>query len=346
MKLNKKEKDQFFQMQSKNNVSAILRLFLCTFILSAALPGSALSDVPSAAGTPCDPHFWSTMKSRAWLEAQRELTQNQNLIFKPDSVFEYTCFKGFLDLMAGEGSNMFNETEHWDNSSLNDPSSPDPALAFDKSLEDLVNEDLRGWLYSNFGYTRGHPDYFALLGGRLNADAPTFGSGIDYLDPLDNPVGSGNYTCSIMQNVWEEAKCMNFVDVPDEDNFFSFQDYVGSDDKRFLPKRCDNINKRWQNNLENFIQDPKSTKNTTEWIEDDVILFTELLDPANCQKTRIKVGDYKKRLQPFIETGVFVKDKNFPNGYEQKICTPPGCYYEPKGRTRGQCKPNPKIFRP
>src|SRR5437016_4882806 len=42
--------------------------------------------------TPCDPEYMDALEARAYLEAQREVAQNQNYILKPDSVLEYTCF--------------------------------------------------------------------------------------------------------------------------------------------------------------------------------------------------------------------------------------------------------------
>ena len=45
----------------------------------------------------CDIEFWDVLKKRAWMEAQREITQNANLIPKADSVMSMSCFNGHLD---------------------------------------------------------------------------------------------------------------------------------------------------------------------------------------------------------------------------------------------------------
>ncbi len=45
----------------------------------------------------CDPEFWEVLKDRAWQEGQREITQNNNLIARPDSVLQMTCFDSFVN---------------------------------------------------------------------------------------------------------------------------------------------------------------------------------------------------------------------------------------------------------
>ena len=57
------------------------RLLLALFLLVMPSEGALAQIAPQ----PCDPQFFRQMESRAWLEAEREIMQNQNLIFKPDS---------------------------------------------------------------------------------------------------------------------------------------------------------------------------------------------------------------------------------------------------------------------
>ncbi|MGH1377552.1 MAG: hypothetical protein ACRBB3_01905 [Alphaproteobacteria bacterium] len=61
----------------------------------------------------CDPEFWDVLKDRAWMEAQRELTQNQNLIPRPDSVLEMTCFDSFLDELGSHADSNFPSNPRW-----------------------------------------------------------------------------------------------------------------------------------------------------------------------------------------------------------------------------------------
>ncbi len=55
----------------------------------------------------CDPEFWDVLKDRAWQEAQREITQNNNIIARPDSVLSMTCFESFNDHLATYADDFF-----------------------------------------------------------------------------------------------------------------------------------------------------------------------------------------------------------------------------------------------
>lgn len=48
----------------------------------------------------CEQEFWQVMQNRAAQEAQREVTQNQNLIARPDSILSLTCFDQQLNHVA------------------------------------------------------------------------------------------------------------------------------------------------------------------------------------------------------------------------------------------------------
>lgn len=54
-------------------------------------------------GPGCDPAFMKAMKSKAWMEAQREIMIAQSQIAKPDSVFALGCFGAFSSA-SGTGS--------------------------------------------------------------------------------------------------------------------------------------------------------------------------------------------------------------------------------------------------
>ncbi len=55
----------------------------------------------------CDPEIWDVIKDRAWMEAQRELTQNWNIVAKPDSVLSLGCFDDHLNRLASYGDDNF-----------------------------------------------------------------------------------------------------------------------------------------------------------------------------------------------------------------------------------------------
>lgn len=55
----------------------------------------------------CDPEIWEVIKDRAWMEAQRELTQNWNIVAKPDSVMSLGCFENHMEKLATYGDDNF-----------------------------------------------------------------------------------------------------------------------------------------------------------------------------------------------------------------------------------------------
>lgn len=55
----------------------------------------------------CDPEFWDVMKDRAWMEAQREITQNANLIARPDSVLSLSCFDSLMNHISKYSDDNF-----------------------------------------------------------------------------------------------------------------------------------------------------------------------------------------------------------------------------------------------
>lgn len=197
---------------------------------------------------PCDPAYYRSLKSRAWLEAQREITQNQNLIFKPDSVLEYTCFEGFLRELADHGGppvaaeKMFTGTNRWGGVPGN----------MSTTLSNLVGVAMDQYDEANFNHN--------LLGGRAN-----FGQN------LPAAVGPGDYACNVMDRVWEQAKCMDFIHTPAEDGFFTFEEYHAQKDKRFLPNRCGKT-ANFKAEQDNAVVDA-----STPWEEDGVITYYDLI---------------------------------------------------------------------
>ena len=266
----------------------IVVLFAAVFLLGQ------IAYAQTAADEPCDPEYWKSLKARAWLEAQREITQNQNLIFKPDSVLEYTCFDRYSAELAEHAKDMFSETNKWGNL-LNDKS-------MDRALESLVGSPFREYLKSNFEESAEGP--YDLLGGRLNDDS------IDY-DDSDwlNPIVGGDYACTIMNDVWKKAKCMDLIDNDDNDGFFTFTEYQNDPDKRFLPERCEEST-RWAVERDTALEN-------VPWTEDTVEPYLYFLDNGTC-------GDGNA---PAFPTGLTVRHKN--NVFEEKICIQPGCHYNP-----------------
>jgi hypothetical protein len=268
--------------------TAFLTIILCFSVGQVALAGIAAS--------PCDPQYYESLKSRAWLEAQREITQNQNLIFKPDSVMEYTCFDKFMDILAEEAENMFSENDRWGTILSTN--------SMDNALQALVGTALNSYITANFN------------GNFLNTRSA-------YNYTPSNITGSTNYVCNNMRDVWRESKCMDFAADQNTDGFYTFENYQANE-KRTRPTPCNNagLATRWTNEM-----NTATVNANTPWQEDNVVTFFNLLNPATCNNTTLK-----------IETGVTVqRSKQTPTTYREKACIPAGCHYVPTGMNAGNC---------
>lgn len=288
---------------------AFLAGFLCFTVAGTALAGIAAS--------PCDPEYYNSLKSRAWLEAQREITQNQNIIVKPDSVLEYMCFDGFLNVMANmnaPGANtLFSESTRW----------PAPgqlgSTSMDTALTRLISNALGQYISGNFAHN--------FLGDRSTRNHTPAGS-------VSGSAGT-SFVCNNMRDIWAEAKCMDFIPdtnadgVPDfGDGFYTFEDYRAAPDKRARPTAtpCATASLfggtgRWTTEFNRA-----TTNADTTWAEDNLRVFFDLLDPANCT-TALQVA-----------TGVtVVRAQNTPATYREKICVAPGCHYTPTAINAGTC---------
>ncbi len=271
--------------------------FSLSFVLSALLAFFITSTAQAQfAASPCDPKYYKSMEARAILEAQREITQNQNLIVKPDSVLEYTCFDKQLYELAEHAKDMFSETDRWGKIL--------PLTSMDTALSDLVGDGVKSYLTANFTHT--------MLGGR---------SGRSY---TPNPnTASGTYTCNMMQAVWMEAKCMNFIQ-KSHDGFFTLDEYTSGSDKRQLPSACAAY-ASWQTNI-----DKANAKGGTPWKSDDVVTYLDRVFPnTGCGSTTSR-----------IRTGMVVEDKGnpaTPDKYNEYACIVPGCYWKPTSLNAGSC---------
>ena len=63
--------------------------------------------IPGTERNTCDPDFMEVLENRAWESAQREITQNANLIARPDSVLSVMCFDSWLDDLADYSESNF-----------------------------------------------------------------------------------------------------------------------------------------------------------------------------------------------------------------------------------------------
>lgn len=273
----------------------------------------------------CDPLYNESLKSRAWLEAEREITQNQNLIAKPDSVLEYSCFDKLLSEVANGDDTipplpgMFSESFRW-----LVPPLPFAIFNLDMALNFLIEPNYMLYIGNNFPANENDADK-RFLGGRsgVQADQP----------PL--LIFGGQYECSRMNDIWMEAKCSDFITNPAEEGFFTFTQYTIDQDKRYLPERCAGIQSRWrtQRNMALGVGPPannyQADKAVTPWFEDDSLTYIKQMDTQNCTDDSI--------VKP-IPTGIIVKrPSQTPKEYELFTCAPAGCNYKPTGMHSGQC---------
>ncbi len=259
--------------------------------------GSSSTALPSASPMTdtCDSNILIAMETRAWLEAQREITQNQNLIAKPDSVLEYTCFDQFLRVLAEEAENLFSEnTSVWSGGSVALISDTD----MDNALSELIGSAVNSYVRNNFSHS--------FLGGR----------GTDDYTPSAGILG-GSYTCDIMDRVWKNAKCMNFS-TRSEDGFWTFSQHEDND-PRTLPDVCAEEPK-WDSYIQAVFESPawKSSGYESE-IEDIYEELAKYTEAGSCDNSRL------------IRTGL----KMYSKGVEtlDAVCLNPGCYYNGAGCT-------------
>lgn len=266
------------------------------FLFSCLIAHASFAQTPPApAASACDPLYYDTLESRAWLEAQREITQNQNLILKPDSVLQYTCFDSHIGSMKNAATTMFTQ-----GSNLND-----------------VAQVAADYVEANF--TDVHPSE---LGERSTESSFLVAS----------PTAAA-YSCNEMAKIWRDARCMNFVDEPSSDAFFTFEEYVSApDDLRFPAGYCTPKTGQWTTELDAQVQSFTSPPSPTgtQWVADDVVTFLEEIDPEHPSSAGCSSSQYFK-------TGVTVYSTQAPNTYQEQTCLMLGCVYEPTGLVSGSC---------
>lgn len=276
-------------------LDAFKRCFLLLGIMVLAI--TALSQHAQAQPASCDPNYWESMKGKAWMEAQREISQNQNLIYKPDSVLEYTCFDEFLNHLAyvvrrppvGQGA-LFSETIEW--GTITGPN-------MTEALSRLVGNVLTTYVTSNFSHN--------YLGGRATIDSEI------------TPVTPRAYACQDMSRVWQQAKCLNFIQqsangVALADDFFNLS-WFRSNDPRRLPTACaaGALTARWDLNNSLAIND--GGNGATQYTEETFTTYADHFATTACPA-------------PAIPTGVRVTRIGF-DPYDEHVCINPGCAYTP-----------------
>lgn len=179
-------------------------------------------------GGMCDGNFMNQIYAKAYMEASREVIINEQLILKPDSVLEYTCFDQFIALSAHNAGMIFSEADTFDNrevllctgdNSCGDTTNYTVNYAddhLDNVLDILLLDTLEDYITNNFSHE--------FLGGSTS---------INNTMNLTS-IGGNSYDCPHMQTIWELAKCRDFGE---DDQFFNFET-LSTEDPRILIIEC------------------------------------------------------------------------------------------------------------
>ena len=335
----------------------------CADVLASGTAASGSQIAPQ----PCDPAYWNTMKSRAWMEAEREIIQNQNLIFKPDSVLEYVCFDKFADHSAEHAGSIFVHTSYFGKEILK---KTDDSVSMQGALSKVVGASLKSYQDGSFNVgrylsSRAHDIKNKGDETALNKNLNAYNGRVQY----------GSYSCDVMKEVWKTAKCINFIDndgfLKTGDGFYPFkklepvQGAKGEAVKGYQDSFSgDNDPRQWPYTLRCKGPEAQGTASTETkapngWgaeidqsINKKDVLYpyeTPLAETFQKVRERIEPGGAKSGSSSTtgtgggcaqaIETGITVLTTADPNGYKDGVCTNPGCTYT-KGSTStvGKCQ--------
>ena len=112
-----------------------------------------ISDLPET----CDEDFWDVMRYKAQMAGQREITQNANLIARPDSVLELSCFEDHMQHLGRYAERNFPGNPFY--SDGRDFGLPFPGPGFWTDVFVVTLRDVAGnidpWLAGRFGLKGG-----------------------------------------------------------------------------------------------------------------------------------------------------------------------------------------------
>lgn len=177
----------------KFSVVYALRLILTGIVM--LIPGAASAEVGI-----CEGDVWSQMQMRARLHGQMDLAVAENLIYKPDSVLEYTCFDRFITVLGANASFYI-----------------DPGL-----LDVIIRYSMEEYLFENFGHT--------YMGGRAPPNNTPAPGGTEYICSAMTAVWS-MAKCLNSENTHPTNG--SIIDV-----HYTLADFITADDIRVLPNVC------------------------------------------------------------------------------------------------------------
>lgn len=302
---------------------------LCYLVATAgvltvlALGGKVARAQPA---TSCDPEFMQAMDAKAWMGTDRAMVQTQNLLGKPDSVLEYSCFDQLVSLVGEIPADAFSDNEaRWQLSTGGLPYISN--VSTDIALQETVGIALFTYLFTNFG-----PRF---LGDRTP------------VSPAAPPRSVGTYDCGALNYVWKQAKCLDFGEQWDDDSFARtdfdmFHDFGWFEgaDPRNLPEHYKHCSPSglWGTALDTAYNGSKAlyTK-TNEALFDPKAYGVEQARPAAGAQTDLYLRFIVPKDHPLsakcvtIPTGVEIirtQGSGKPTlTYKDGSCPNPQCYY-------------------
>lgn len=309
---------------------------------NACASGAAAGNATQIAPQTCDTNVWADMTNRARIETEREIMQNQNLIFKPDSVLAYTCFDSLAAHTAARAGVLFTHTTYWNPMPLQWGSQ----YGMDTAVNNLVIAAMRTYITSNFNHSQ--------LGGRGGALSSGGGGNAQALAQYPVSVQASQnsqYACGVMGQVWAVAKCLNFLHTAEFANtdgyypFINLQGFNGSanvdgyeakTDVRHYPTACSGqplLGSDWlrQYRAARNEVDFGNPNQNYQYGEQLNTAFRQVRDRIAPVGTQISGG---RTVQcgntPAIPTGVTVilgPSSTSTQPYPDGVCTNPGCTY-------------------
>ncbi len=298
---------------------------------AAATPAAGNSS--KIAPQPCDPRYWETLSARAWMEAEREIMQNQNLIFKPDSVLQYTCFDNMVSHGAKYLGDIFVHTDYFGKIIIQRGA----AQAQEIALQNVVTTTLKSYIENNFSNKFLAQRSEKLRNKPAKDERKPGGSGWEEAKDMKAYQG-----CNIMAEVWKASKCINFIDndeFKNTDGFYPFRTlqpgpnggqaipgYESIGDTRAWPQFCSDKVKgqEWVDKDKIATNEGDKVYPFKDPLKKDYEDIRKLVEPGGLAESGGKDG----KCGDGIETGVTIILSGANGGgakKKDKVCTNPGC---------------------
>lgn len=271
------------------------------------------------------------------MEGQREVTQNQNVILRPDSVLQYSCFDSLqYNIAAGVNFSEMGWIGAFGKLGLFALDLAIMATSL-QTLLDMSTLPPKGYLIENFNAP--------LYGGRMGL-TEYFLPSLPFIFYDMQP-----YTCNYMQRVWDAAKCSNFFDEDDHDGFYDFNWYAFNDPRTYLThigwnqaNSCNVVNLAKSGKIPrphlidvgvatNWRSDSHVLSSENPWPGDATPYDDDPVDPASVMGlimpvgTALPTGPGYIPCAPPIATGVCVNRPGM-GSYMDAVCPNPGCHYD------------------